>query len=234
MCPIAGNNGVFGVVAALSPAFLACLQTDKKKIKFLIIKDKKSRGFVAGFLLIIGAAFLLLVFAFVFAELRLPAMKAELRTAALTAHAQGCIAKTVPEYLPQTVCEKDGAETALSTYALGVLEAELTDALRKSLNGTAKAFVPLGNLTGLMLLNGRGMKIPVRFSVESAVSVRFESVLTGAGINRTAYRTVLHIEAVLFTAERDGAEPVTVTAAYPVYEAVLAGDVPQYGVVRAG
>ena len=26
----------------------------------------------------------------------------------------------------------------------------------------------------------------------------------------------------------------TVTAAYPVYEAVLAGDVPQYGVVRAG
>ena len=44
----------------------------------------------------------------------------------------------------------------------------------------------------------------------------------------------LHIEAVLFTAERDGAEPVTVTAAYPVYEAVLAGDVPQYGVVRAG
>ena len=51
-------------------------------------------------------AFLLLVFAFVFAELRLPAMKAELRTAA---HAQGCIAKTVPEYLPQTVCEKDGA-----------------------------------------------------------------------------------------------------------------------------
>ena len=164
-------------------------------------------------------AFLLLVFAFVFAELRLPAMKAELRTAALTAHAQGCIAKTVPEYLPQTVCEKDGAETALSTYTLGVLEAELTDALRKSLNGTAKAFVPLGNLTGLMLLNGRGMKIPV---------------LTGAGINRTAYRTVLHIEAVLFTAERDGAEPVTVTAVYPVYEAVLAGDVPQYGVVRAG
>ena len=152
-------------------------------------------------------AFLLLVFAFVFAELRLPAMKAELRTAALTAHAQGCIAKTVPEYLPQTVCEKDGAETALSTYALGVL---------------------------LMLLTGRGMKVPVRFSVESAVSVRFESVLTGAGINRTAYRTVLHIEAVLFTAERDGAEPVTVTAAYPVYEAVLAGDVPQYGVVRAG
>ena len=179
-------------------------------------------------------ALLLLVFAFVFAELRLPAMKAELRTAALTAHAQGCIAKTVPEYLPQTVCEKDGAETALSTYALGVLEAELTDALRESLNGTAKAFVPLGNLTGLMLLNGRGMKIPVRFSVESAVSVRFESVLTGAGINRTAYRTVLHIEAVLFTAEQDGAEPVTVTAAYPVYEAVLAGDVPQYGVVRAG
>ena len=173
-------------------------------------------------------AFLLLVFAFVFAELRLPAMKAELRTAALTAHAQGCIAKTV------TVCEKDGAETALSTYALGVLEAELTDALQKNLNGTAKAFVPLGNLTGLMLLNGRGMKIPVRFSVESAVSVRFESVLTGAGINRTAYRTVLHIEAVLFTAERDRAEPVTVTAAYPVYEAVLAGDVPQYGVVRAG
>ena len=64
--------------------------------------------------------------------------------------------------------------------------------------------------------------------------MRFESVLTGAGINRTAYRTVLHIEAVLFTAERDGADPVTVTAAYPVYEAVLAGDVPQYVLGGAG
>lgn len=27
-------NGVFGVVAALSPAFLACLQTDKKRLSF--------------------------------------------------------------------------------------------------------------------------------------------------------------------------------------------------------
>ena len=84
-------------------------------------------------------AFLLLVFAFVVCRAATARDEAELRTAALTAHAQGCIAKTVPEYLPQTVCEKDGAETALSTYALGVLEAELTDALRKSLNGTAKA-----------------------------------------------------------------------------------------------
>ena len=47
-------------------ARLSCLPSNgQKKIEFLIIKDKKSRGFVAGFLLIIGAAFLLLVFAFV-------------------------------------------------------------------------------------------------------------------------------------------------------------------------
>ena len=72
-----------------------------------------------------------------------------------------------------------------------------------------------------------------RFVLASS-SVNRKEILERAGINRTAYRTVLHIEAVLFTAERDGAEPVTVTAAYPVYEAVLAGDVPQYGVVRAG
>ena len=177
---------------------------------------------------------LLLAAGFVFAELRLPAMKAELRTAALTAHAQRCIAKTVPNYLPQTVCEKDGAETTFSAYTLGTLEAELTEALQKRLNGTARAWVPVGNLTGLVLLNGRGVKIPVRFAVESAVSVRFESTLTGAGINRTAYKTTVHIEAKLFTAETDGAKPVAVTAVYPVYEAVLAGDVPQYGVVRAG
>ena len=70
--------------------------------------------------------------------------------------------------------------------------------------------------------------------VFASSSVNRKEILERAGINRTAYRTVLHIEAVLFTAERDGADPVTVTAAYPVYEAVLAGDVPQYGVVRAG
>lgn len=181
-----------------------------------------------------AVCFALFILVFIFAELRLPAVKNELRTAALTAHAQSEIAKTMQAYLPQSVCEKDGAETILTTYALGVLEAELMENLQKSLNGTAKARVPLGNLTGLVLLNGRGVKIPVRFSVESAVSVRFESSLTGAGINRTAYKTTVHIEAKLYTAERDSTEPVTVTAVYPVYEAVLAGEVPQYGVVRAG
>ena len=34
LCPIAGNNRVFGVVTALSPAFSAYIQTDKKRLSF--------------------------------------------------------------------------------------------------------------------------------------------------------------------------------------------------------
>ena len=75
-------------------------------------------------------AFLLLVFAFVFAELRLPAMKAELRTAALDGARARCIAKTVPEYLRNRL--RKGRQRRRFLNTLGVLEAELTDALRKA------------------------------------------------------------------------------------------------------
>lgn len=162
------------------------------------------------------------------AEKRLPQVKAEIHEAALRGFAEEEIAETVPEYLQALAVQPENGLVTLDTYALSTAKAELTCALQEKLNGKACAWVPFGNLTGLMLLNGHGVKVPVVFSVEGTVSVEFESALESAGINRTRYAVNMRVSATLHSLSAAAPGSVTVETAYPVYEAVLEGQVPQY------
>ncbi len=80
--------------------------------------------------------------------------------------------------------------------------------LQETLNGTATALVPVGNLTGLMLLNGRGFKIPCHFCGGKCRLGRFDSMLIGAGINRTTYAETMTASSkpMLFTADDRGTD----------------------------
>ena len=162
------------------------------------------------------------------AERRLPLVKEELHQAALKGYAQEVIAETVPAYLEALSAAAEGSLTVLDTYAMSRVKAELITELQGKLCGKTTAWVPFGNLTGLMLLNGHGVKVPVVFSVEGAVSVDFASELTDAGINRTRYAVVMTVAAELHSHSAAMPGSVTVEADYPVYEAVLTGEVPQY------
>ena len=108
------------------------------------------------------------------------------------------------------------------------MKTALTADLQEALTGKASAWVPVGNLTGLTILNGRGFKIPVTFAVDSAVAVDFDSTLVSAGINRTKYAVTMTVTAQLYSASTAFTDVVTVTSAYPVYESVLEGEVPRY------
>lgn len=175
--------------------------------------------------------FLLLLFVIltgVFAESRLPAVKADVQQAALRAYAQERITETVRAYLPEQSAIATEGLVSLDTYMLGTMKSELTAALQKTLTGTATAWVPVGNLTGLALLNGHGFKLPVFFAVDGVASVDFESALTSAGINRTKYGVTMTVTAELYSSSAAFPEVVTVTTVYPVYESVLEGEVPRY------
>ncbi len=184
---------------------------------------RPARGRRIWILLILLAAWTLFL-----AESRLPAIKAEIQQATLSAWGQERVAETIQTVLPQTPAANGETLVSLDTYALSTLKTELTTALQEALTGKARAWVPVGNLTGWTMLNGHGFKIPVTFSVEGVVSVSFESSLTAAGINRTKYAVQMTVTAQLYSSSTAFPDAVTLTTAYPVYESVLEGEVPRY------
>lgn len=175
--------------------------------------------------------FLLLLFAVltgVYAESRMPAVKADVQQAALSAWAQERISETVRDYFPETPAEDSTGLVSLDTYQLTETKTELTAALQKALTGKATAWIPVGNLSELAILNGHGFKIPVSFAVDGVARVEFESTLSAAGINRTKYSVTMTVTAELYSSSAAFSEVVTVSTSYPVYESVLQGEVPRY------
>lgn len=175
--------------------------------------------------------FLLLLFAVltgVYAESRMPAVKADVQQAALSAWAQERISETMRDYFPETPAEDSTGLVSLDTYQLTETKTELTAALQKALTGKATAWIPVGNLSELAILNGHGFKIPVSFAVDGVACVEFESTLSAAGINRTKYSVTMTVTAELYSSSAAFSEVVTVSTSYPVYESVLQGEVPRY------
>ena len=92
---------------------------------------------------------------------------------------------------------------------------------------TSTLSVPLGTLSGVTLLSGRGPAVAVKMqSVGSSVS-RFENEFTSAGINQTKHRVVLNVDvrvSVLLPGFRTATE---VSGSYVVAETVIVGSVPE-------
>ena len=113
-----------------------------------------------------------------------------------------------------------------ATQALIRQKAELTQALQKALCRRIRYRVPVGSLTGVAVLNGRGPKLPLMLAAEGAVSVEYRTELTTAGINRTRYAVVLCVTANVHNLSVKNPQSVTVESSFPIYESVTDGEVP--------
>lgn len=167
----------------------------------------------------------------VFAACRTPQLPKNVWETQLERRAREKIAETTADYFAKNPVLADDRTVTLDTYQLSVLQTDLTAALQRSLCGRSVFWVSSGSLTKLPLLNGRGPKIPITLSVESAVQVRFESRLSGAGINRTGYSVRMHIEARVCSVSLRFPAEVQVESVVPVFESVLEGGIPQCGAV---
>lgn len=87
--------------------------------------------------------------------------------------------------------------------------------------------VPVGTLTGLSLLSGRGWSIPVRVLSVSRVDGAFESALTAAGINQSLHTLDLVLETEVVLLLPGGLATQTVTTRLTLAETVLLGQVPE-------
>lgn len=125
----------------------------------------------------------------------------------------------------------DGNIVSIETDAMQInlLKSKINSAVAKNLSGlSAKELgIPIGSLTGLALLNGRGPKISTVISITGSAQTSFFDTFDDAGINQTRHQLFLKTTAtmlIVFPSE-------TVTAAYTyttlVAETIIVGKVPE-------
>ena len=114
---------------------------------------------------------------------------------------------------------------AVSAYRSALVE-KLIDNLDQL--QTHKINIPLGSLSGIELLSGRGPKIPVKVLSVGVVRSEFENLFTSAGINQTRHQIMLDITVdtkVVMPGIREQTEASTRIC---VAETVIVGAIPEH------
>ena len=137
------------------------------------------------------------------------------------------------EYSDIIILEKDenGAVAAIMTNAAKVnrLKAEITadviDAFAE--NVSAKIDIPIGNLTGIKLLSGKGPDIPVELVAAAQTNTEFVNRFSTAGINQTCHRIIVRVTAAIDMMLPGKTVATNISAEVAVAETVIIGDVPE-------
>ena len=136
-----------------------------------------------------------------------------------------------PEGLVTVRSGVDGSIQALSVNAPAAnrLRAALLTRLGGELARTEwdAVSLPLGNLSGLLSLSGRGPSVNAPVRSVSAPQAELRSEFAGAGVNQTLHRLMLDVTVSVRLILPGGSVPCEVTASVCVAETVLLGQVPE-------
>ena len=86
--------------------------------------------------------------------------------------------------------------------------------------------IPLGNLTGVSLLMGRGPAVPVKILALTSSRVEFNNSIVTAGINQTRHQISLHIIVDIDILIPWGTESSQVVTDVLIADTVIVGQVP--------
>ena len=116
------------------------------------------------------------------------------------------INKAIAQLMGESNCARDdfvvlekndrGEITAVSSNMarINALSAQILDrVVGATENRTLNVEIPLGNLTGISLLMGRGPAVPVRIIALTSSRVAFKNSIVTAGINQTEHQIKLEI-----------------------------------------
>ncbi len=124
----------------------------------------------------------------------------------------------------------DGSIRALTTNmaAMNLLRSQLENDVFMALGEVdiSTISIPLGSLTGLELLWGRGPDITARSISVGVLNSEFISEFTSAGINQTSHRIYLDIRAPLTIMMAGGTVETEVSTHLCVAETIIVGSVP--------
>ena len=91
---------------------------------------------------------------------------------------------------------------------------------------TQSLAIPVGNLTGINFLSGRGFDLPVEVMTVGSAHAVFQSQFTDAGINQTRHQILLEVTVSVDILLPGGDLPAEITAQVPVAETIIVGSVP--------
>lgn len=87
--------------------------------------------------------------------------------------------------------------------------------------------IPVGSLTGVTLLAGRGPLITVKMQSVGSSSAKLENTFTSAGINQTRHQILLRVDVSVAILLPGFTTATTVSNTFTVAETVIVGSVPE-------
>ncbi len=110
---------------------------------------------------------------------------------------------------------------------INAISAEILDrVIGATENRTIEVRVPLGNLTGVSLLMGRGPGVPVEIIMMTSSRVEFQNNVVTAGINQTKHQIVLEVIVDIDILIPWGTESAQVVTEVMISDVVVVGKVP--------
>lgn len=106
-----------------------------------------------------------------------------------------------------------------------VISRAVTERLRQSENESFT--IPVGTLSGISFLSGRGFDVTLRLHLIGSVGTDMKSELVSGGINQTKYRVYITISVRLTALLPVGSTEITVEHQYLLGERIIVGTVPQ-------
>lgn len=168
---------------------------------------------------------------------RIRPMMVDLATSQVNNEVVRLLARAVDEmpmdYDSVITLEKDdqGRITALKSdmTAVSAYRAKLLDCLVDEMDELKKRdlSIPIGSLTGVDLLSGRGPGVPVKVLSVGAAKSAFENVFASAGINQTRHQIMLNITVTASILMPGKTTQTDITTQMCVAETVIVGDVPE-------
>ncbi len=123
-----------------------------------------------------------------------------------------------------------GEVTAISSNMARIngLSAQILDRVVGATgNRTLTVIIPLGNLTGISLLMGRGPGIPVQIIVLTSSRVEFKNSIVTAGINQTKHQINLEVIVDIDILIPWATERARVTTEVLIADTIVVGQVPE-------
>lgn len=160
-----------------------------------------------------------------------------------SARVQSIAARAMNDAILENLASGDEYDSLIDIYAtdtrvyllqansarLNALAADCANAAQERILdlGDQGISVPLGTISGIPLLAGKGPRIQLKFTPAGAVKSSFESEFRSAGINQTLHRIKLCLTATVRVILPGQSQSLIVTAEAPIAENIIVGDVPQ-------
>lgn len=111
---------------------------------------------------------------------------------------------------------------------LNRLRAGVLERLSQDLRGQVTVQVPVGSLTGVGLLNGRGFPVPLKMRLEGSATAEFSTDFISAGLNQTCHRLSFTVRAQAYSPSRRFETAVEAESVTVLAETMVVGQVPKF------